>query len=74
MELWLFLGLGFLLLVLLAARNGAFRGRRHGDPDESGAFSQVAPRTAALQVRDPRAQLDAGDHLGGRGPGDGRGD
>ena len=74
MELWLFLGLGFVVLLVLAWRNGAFERRGHGDPDPRGAFSQVAPRTGALQVRDPRAQLDAGDRLGGRGAGDGRGD
>jgi hypothetical protein len=73
-ELWLFLGIGFLLLVLLAARNGAFGRRRQGDESGSNAFPQVASRNAALQVRDPRAQLPAGDRLGGRGPGDGRGD
>ena len=74
MELWLFLGFGFVLLIVLAWRNGAFGRRSHDDPDARGAFSQVAPRTGALQVRDPRSQLDAGDRLGGRGPGDGRGD
>ena len=74
MELWVFLGGGFVLLVVLAARNGAFQGRRHDDPDGKGAFSQTASRNAALQVDDPRAQLPAGDRLGGRGPGDGRGD
>ena len=74
MELWLFLGVGFLILVVLAARNGAFQRRRHDEPNGKGAFAQVASRNAGLQVRDPRAQLDAGDRLGGRGPGDGRGD
>lgn len=74
MELWLFLGGLFGVLVLLARRNGAFGRRGHGDPDGTAAFAQVAPRTTGLQVRDPRAQLDAGDRLGGRGPGDGRGD
>ena len=74
MELWLFLGPGFVVLVLLAWRNGAFRGRGFGEPDGKGAFSQAASRNAALQVDDQRAQLPSGDLLGGRGPGDGRGD
>ena len=74
MELWLFLIAFVVVLVLLAWRNGAFGQRRYGDEDGRNAFSQVAPRTGAVQVRDPRAQLQAGDRLGGRGPGDGRGD
>jgi hypothetical protein len=74
MELWLFLGLGFVLLIALAWRNGAFGQRRYDDADGKDAYSQVAPSTAALQTRDFRAPLGAGDKLGGRGPGDGRGD
>ena len=74
MELWLFLGLGFVVLILLAWRNGAFGRRQYDDRAGIDAHAQVAPPTAGLQVRDPRAHLDAGDRLGGRGPGDGQGD
>jgi hypothetical protein len=74
MELWVFLAGEFLALVVLAWRNGAFQQRKYNDKPGRDAFSQVAPSTAALQVDDPRAQLPPGDQLGGRGPGDGRGD
>ena len=73
MELWLFLGGGFVVLVLLAWRNGAFGRRGYGDADGRGAISLVGGLTQS-QLRDPGAQLAAGDRLGGRGPGDGRGD
>ena len=66
MELWVFLGGGFLLLILLAGRNGAFQQRHYGDRDGRGSFPQVAPPTTGLQVRDPRAQIDVGDRLGRR--------
>lgn len=55
----------FVLLLLIARRNGAFQERRHGDLDGSGAFPQVGARTQ-LQIRDPRAQVDTGDRLGRR--------
>ena len=74
MELWLFLGLLFIVLIALAWRNGAFGRGRYDDPSGRDAFAQVAPPTAALNVRDFRAQMGPGDELGGRGPGDGRGD
>ena len=74
MELWLFLGLGFVVLIILAWRNGAFGQRRYDDKSGKDAYSQVAPRTAALNVRDFRSPMQPGDQLGGRGPGDGRGD
>ena len=63
---WAFIAAVIVVLLELARRNGSFGGRRHGDADGSEAFAQVAPPTAALNVRDPRAQLDAGDRLGRR--------
>jgi hypothetical protein len=74
MELWLFLGLVLVLLIALAWRNGAFGQRRYDDKSGKDAFSHVAPTIAALNVRDFRSQMGPGDRLGGRGPGDGRGD
>jgi hypothetical protein len=64
MELWIFLGAGFVLLILLARRNAAFQQFRHGDRRGSDAFPRVAPRGAAPQVRDPRAQVDGQDRPG----------
>ena len=63
---WAFIGAVIVLLVVLARRNGAFGQRQHGDLDGSGAFAQVSPRTAGVQIRDPRAQVDTGDRLGRR--------
>jgi hypothetical protein len=71
-ELWLFLGLAFIVLIVLAWHNGAFQRRGSDDPDGRGAFPQIQPGgRGGESIRDPRAQLDAGDRLGGRGPGHG---
>jgi hypothetical protein len=43
MELWLFLGIGFVVLIVLAWRNGAFGKRGYDEPSGSDAFAQVAP-------------------------------
>ena len=63
---WGFIGAVLVVCLVLARRNGAFQRRGHGDRDGSGAFAQVSPTTAGLQLRDPRAQVDAGDRLGRR--------
>ena len=54
-EIVVFLVAAFVVLLLVARRNGAFTTRRHGDPDGSEAYAPVTPRTS-LQIRDPRAQ------------------
>ena len=58
MELWLFLGGGFVGLILLAWRNGAFRQRRHGDHDGSEAINR---NHGILRVMDARAGLEDRD-------------
>jgi hypothetical protein len=63
MELWFFLGAGVVVLIVLAARNGAFRPFRRGDRRGTDAITQVSPRTT-MQIRDPRAQIDGRDRPG----------
>ena len=67
MELWLFLIAFVVVLVLLAWRNGAFRGRGPGEVDGRGAYPRIQPGgRSGESIRDPRAGLDAGDKLGRR--------
>ncbi len=58
MELWIFLVGGFVALILLALRNGAFRPRRHGDHDGSEAINR---NHGILRVMDSRAGFEDRD-------------
>ena len=58
MELWIFLCGGFVVLILLAWRNGAFHQRRHGDHDGSEAINR---NHGSLRVMDARAGFEDRD-------------
>jgi hypothetical protein len=66
-EAFLFFGVVFVVLLVLAWRTGVFQRGRESDADVRGAFPQVQPGgRSGESIRDPRAQLDAGDKLGRR--------
>jgi hypothetical protein len=66
-EAFLFFGILFVVLLVVAWRSGRFRRDAQGDRDVRSAFPQVQPGgTTGQSIRDPRAQLDAGDKLGRR--------
>ena len=66
-EAFLFFGVVFVILLVVARRNGVFQRGDHGDRDMRSAFPQVQPGgRSGESIRDPRAKLDAGDHLGRR--------
>lgn len=55
------------ILLAIAWRNGVFQRRGPGDADVRGAYPQIQPGgRPGESIRDPRAQLDAGDRLGRR--------
>lgn len=54
MEMFVFAAVAFVVLVLLARRNGAYGGSRHGDPRGSDVVPPVPPNTAIGGFRDPR--------------------
>lgn len=65
-EAFLLLGIAFVVLLVLAWRNGSFRRRGEGELDPR-AFPQIQPgQRPGESIRDPRANLDAGDRLGRR--------
>ena len=65
-EAFLFFGIAFVVLLVLAWRNGSFRRRGEGELDPR-AFPQIQPgQRPGESIRDPRANLPAGDKLGRR--------
>jgi hypothetical protein len=66
-EAFLFFGVLFVVLLLIAWRNGAFQRSGPGTVDDRSSFPQIQPGGQSGQsIRDPRAKLDAGDRLGRR--------
>lgn len=66
-EAFLFFGVVFVVLLLIAWRNGAFQRGGSGTVDDRSSFPQIQPGGQGGQsIRDPRAKLDAGDRLGRR--------
>ena len=66
-EAFLFFGIVFVLLLVLASRNGAFQRGGPGTVDDRSSFPQIQPGGQSGQsIRDPRAKVDAGDRLGRR--------
>jgi hypothetical protein len=68
MELWIFLGGGFVLLVILALRNGAFRPVTKGDRRGNDPAARAEGYLGGYHVGTggPGGGIDAG---GGGGPG-----
>ena len=66
-QAFIFFGIVFVVLLVLARRNGAFGRRGHGDLDGRGAYPQIQPGgTSGQSIRDPRARVPDGDKLGRR--------
>ena len=66
-EALLFFAILIAVLLVIAWRNGVFERGSQGDRDTDSAFPQIQPGgRSGESIRDPRARLDAGDHLGRR--------
>jgi hypothetical protein len=66
-EAFVFFGLVFLVLLLLAWRTGVFRRGVETPLDGSGAYPQIQPGgRSGESIRDPRARVPDGDKLGRR--------
>ena len=66
-QAFLFFGILAVILLVIAWRNGVFQRRGSDDVDGRDAYPRIQPGgRPGESIRDPRAQLDAGDRLGRR--------